>query len=275
VVSRFLAIAYGLSWAIAAVLWATGGIGGLRHVVGGFAFMLGPAVAALVMTPKDRRREVFALKPKLDRWLFTSWALPAAVVVVATLLSALLPGVRLLSPADALATQVPPEQLGKLAAMPKGLVSAVLVVQALVMGPVLNVPFMLSEELGWRGTLWAQWKHLGFWRHALVTGAVWGVWHAPLIAMGHNYPGEPRLGIALMVVFCVLLTPALHHLRERGGTIWHACLFHGTINAGASLGAICIQTENWVGRGLVGLPGFAVLAACVLGVALVRRREVS
>ncbi len=120
---------------------------------------------------------------------------------------------------------------------------------------------MLSEELGWRGALWSRWRSLGFRsKHALATGVVWGVWHAPLIAMGHNYPNDPIAGPFLMTIFCVLLTPVLHLVRERGGTIGHACLFHGTINAGATLGKICIVSPSWIGLGIVGLPGMVLLA---------------
>jgi hypothetical protein len=164
------------------------------------------------------------------------------------------------------------ESAAKLATVPPTLISVGLGVQTLIFGPVVNAPIMLSEELGWRGTLWAEWRSLGFWRHALATGVVWGFWHAPLIAMGHNYPGDPVLGIFLMIVFCVLLTPALHLVRDRGGTIWHACLFHGTINAGATLGVLCIHSSSWAGRGIVGAPGLLALAVTAGWVALARRR---
>jgi hypothetical protein len=106
-----------------------------------------------------------------------------------------------------------------------------------------------------------------------MTGVVWGIWHAPLIAMGHNYPNEPIAGPLLMVVFCVLLTPVLHLVRERGGTVWHACLFHGTINAGATLGKICIVSPSWMGLGIVGLPGM-ILLALASAIALVIARRV-
>jgi hypothetical protein len=97
------------------------------------------------------------------------------------------------------------------------------------------------------------------------------VWHAPLILMGYNFPAAPVLGVALMTLFCVLLAPLFHLVRLRGGTIWHACLCHGTINAGARLSELCVSSEHWSGRGILGVSGFVTLAAVCVGVGLFRR----
>jgi hypothetical protein len=273
-----LAVAYGTSWAVAAALWATGGIHTpFRKAAGGFAFMLGPAIAALVVTrkmPWPRRREVLALRHGSSRWLLAAWLVPATIVAVATLGSVLVPGTNLLSPATALRSVVLAHSAAeavKLDRIPAPLLSGLLVIQAFVIGPLFNAPFMLSEELGWRGFLWSEWRAIGFMKSAVVTGVVWGLWHAPLIAMGHNYPDAPIAGIGIMTVFCVLLTPPLHHIRDRGGSIAHACVFHGTINAGATLGALCIESPTWIGRGIVGLPGLATLTIAFAIVAVARR----
>ncbi len=286
---RLLAIAHAFSWAVALGIYALGGLAApLRHVAGGFIYMLGPAFGAVVavrVLPHGERRAACGLsRPRFDRWIFLAWLVPMVLVAAATLGSALVPGVHVVSPAAGLMKTLEsagPDKTAKLASFPPAVLSVLLVLQASVMGATVNVPFMLSEELGWRGLLWSRWQALGFWRNAAATGFVWGLWHAPIIALGHNYPGMPVLGIGLMIVFCTLLTPALHLVRERGGTVWHACLFHGTINAGATMGALCIVTPvtpgstggDWAGRGLTGLPGFVVLGASALVVALVRARD--
>lgn len=276
-----LGIAYVVSWSVAAVIWATGGMASsTRHLVGGFAFMLGPATAAVMLTrglSPSERREVLALRLGDRRWLFRAWVIPAVLVGAATLGSLLVPETSLRSPAGALrevvVTYASEAEATKLDRIPAPLLSGLLVFQAFVVGPFINAPFMLSEELGWRGYLWDAWASLGFAKNAVLTGLAWGVWHAPLIAMGHNYPDAPLLGIGLMTIFCLLLTPILHHVRERGGSIAHACIFHGTINAGASLGVLCIRTPTWVGRGIVGLPGLLLCAAATVAVVVTRRRR--
>jgi uncharacterized protein len=279
---RFLAIAFGWSWLVAVVLFELGGIGsGLRLMVGGFAFMLGPAIAAVLVTrgmPKPDRRAALGFgRVRADRWLFLAWFVPAVLVAAATLGAALVPGTTLLAPAAALRAQIAASagaaQAAKLDRFPPALLSALIVVQAFALGALVNAPFMLSEELGWRGALWSRWQSLGFAKHALATGVVWGLWHAPLVAMGHNYPNDPIAAPFLMTLFCVLLTPTLHLVRERGGTVWHACLFHGTINAGATLGKLCIVSPSWIGLGIVGVPGMLLLALASGAVLVVRTRR--
>src|SRR5512133_2023507 len=100
--------AYGFSWSVALALWATGGIPtGWRHVVGGFLFMCGPALSALVVRRwKGKQEGDFPLRLRLDRWLAVAWAIPLALVLVATFASALVPGVELLSPVAALRHQL-------------------------------------------------------------------------------------------------------------------------------------------------------------------------
>jgi len=234
--------------------------------VGGFGFMLGPAIGALVAVrslPRADRRAALGLSFRFDVWLLAAWLVPAILVAAATVGSALVPGTHLLSPAVALRAQLEasagPAQAAKLDAIPPGVLSCMIVLQAVITGPLLNAPIMLSEELGWRGLLWSRWRGLGFRQQALATGVSWGLWHAPLIAMGRNYPDNPISGIFLMVLFCVVLTPVMHLIRERG-TIAHACLFHGTINAGATLGKVCIVSTSWMGLGIVGVPGILLLA---------------
>jgi hypothetical protein len=42
------------------------------------------------------------------------------------------------------------------------------------------------------------------WRALLLSGAIWGAWHAPVVALGYNYPQHHALGPLLMIVFCVI-----------------------------------------------------------------------
>lgn len=43
--------------------------------------------------------------------------------------------------------------------------------------------FAFDEELGWRGWLLPNLRPLRTWPALLMSGAIWGVWHAPLILL--------------------------------------------------------------------------------------------
>ena len=84
------------------------------------------------------------------------------------------------------------------------------ILQTLLLGPVINIIPTMGEELGWRGYLLPKLREFFSDPVALViTGVIWGIWHIPVIAMGHNYgtdyPGYPWLGVLAMIVFCVTL----------------------------------------------------------------------
>jgi len=156
-----------------------------------------------------------------------------------------------------------------LAAAPSGQnppVEVLLVAQvgfAFTLAPVINMLFTVGEELGWRGFLLERLLPLGQWQAILISGVIWGVWHAPVIAQGHNYPGYPILGMGMMVVFCVLLGTVLAWLALNTRSPWVAALGHGTVNAVAGLpilffakgfdmaltGSLASPTA-WVGMGL-------------------------
>jgi len=44
--------------------------------------------------------------------------------------------------------------------------------------------------------------------------------------------------VAMMVVFCLLLSPIMSALRERSGSVLGAAIAHGSVNATAGLGLV-------------------------------------
>ena len=52
----------------------------------------------------------------------------------------------------------------------------------------------------------------------VLDGAVWGLWHAPLIAMGYEYEHQipAALGIVLFTMFCMAFGTLLAWLRVQG-----------------------------------------------------------
>lgn len=113
--------------------------------------------------------------------------------------------------------------------------------QALVLAPFLNILFALGEEIGWRGFLTPQLTARFGRRKALVlTGIIWGLWHAPLIVLvgyeyGFGYFLAPWSGVLLFCFFTFAAGVVLSWLYERTQSIWAPALFHGAINALANL----------------------------------------
>jgi len=148
------------------------------------------------------------------------------------------------------------------------------VLQVVIIGPVINIIPTLGEELGWRGYLFPKLRMLLSDRAALViTGTIWGMWHIPVIVMGHNYGtayvGYPWLGILAMIVFCVWLGVIEGYASIKLNSVIPAAMIHSTVNAGAGLPVLlAIGGYNPIlGPAITGLIGglpFTVLAAVLL-----------
>lgn len=188
-----------------------------------------------------------------------AWLVPILVGVASVLISLLGEDIHLTSLREGLlASGTLPDSID----LPP-YIGIIMVVQALTLGAAINGVLLISEELGWRGFLWNKLIPYGFWKTALFTGIVWGFWHAPLIYMGHNYPGLPILGIFLMVGFTTLISPLIGYIRLKNGSVWAASLFHGTLNALAALTILPLAHSHtelplmW--KGLLGIGGAVAL----------------
>ena len=97
-----------------------------------------------------------------------------------------------------------------------------------------------GEEGGWRGYMMPKLMKLMPKGSALIVGGIiWGLWHAPLTLIGHNfgteYPGYPWLGIVFMCMNCILLGIVLTFVTEKTGSVWPAVFIHGINNANPSI----------------------------------------
>lgn len=155
--------------------------------------------------------------------------------------------------------------------------STLLIVQILIFvitGPIVNIIPTMGEELGWRGYLLPKLRIFLPDRVALViTGAIWGFWHLPIIVMGHNYGsgywGYPWLGILDMIVFCVALGIIEGYISIKLQSAIPAAMIHSTVNAGAALPIYLLKGSynTLLGPAITGLVGglpFIVLAVILL-----------
>lgn len=274
----FIAVTFAVSWAIVIGGWAAGLHENQQLAVLVIALsMFGPAVAAItcaVLFEKGRRVEALGLRAKINWWWLLAWLIPIALAALAVGLTLMFSANSFVPLGKAVIAAAPAEQAASLNQLGPDALGAIVLAQALLIGPLINTLILtFSEELGWRGYLWDLWNKIGFWRASLATGAIWGVWHAPAILLfGHNYPHDRLIGAPLFVLFCVLLSPIISHLRAKGGSVWVAGVFHGTFNAVAGLTVISLSAPAFPWNGMVGIGGFLALAAGLGLVALTRRR---
>ena len=144
----------------------------------------------------------------------------------------------------------------------------ILAAQNLLVAPLLGLVIAFGEEYGWRGYLQGELVALGKVRGMVLVGIVWGLWHAPIIAMGYNYPGYPVLGILLMTIYTIALAFFFGYAVLRSGSIWLASFLHALNNAAAAfLMALVYRPDSPIysfGLGIYGLIFWAVIIAGLL-----------
>jgi uncharacterized protein len=275
----FLALSFAITWAIVVAGWAAGLHLSEFAVAVLAASMFGPSLAAIICVfafEKGRRGAALGLRFRPNWWWLIAWLIPVLLAVASVAFTVLLsphgyadPAIGVIAMAEAHSAEAAAEAR---AMMPY--LGIIILAQALLFGSLINgVVLTISEELGWRGYLYDQWRAAGFWRYSFVTGAIWGVWHAPIIFLfGHNYPDNRLLGVGLFVAFCMLISPMLTLVRDRGRSTWAAGIFHGTINAVGGLTALMVGGAAFPWNGLVGIGGYLALAIGVAIVFLVQRR---
>ena len=247
----FLGVTFGLSWttwAIAGVITGavTQGVSASMPMVVIVAvsmfFPLVGALTANAVAPKEQRIDL-GVRPRIrgnGRLYASAWLLPAVLTFIGgTLFFLVFPqlfdgdATQLRSALEA--SGVPADQLG--------LVVMGQLLAAVTVGPLINTIPSLGEEVGWRGMLLPLLcERMSERRAAIVSGIIWGLWHAPIIAMGHNYgmsyPGFPVTGILTMVVACTSIGCLLSWLRLRSGSVWPCAVAHGAINAITNAGVL-------------------------------------
>ena len=142
---------------------------------------------------------------------------------------------------------------------------AALAVNTVLIGPFLGLVLAFGEEYGWRGFLQSELVKIGRVKGILALGIIWGLWHAPIILMGYNYPGYPLLGVILMTLYTTGLAFFLGYAVLKTGSIWLAAYLHALNNQTlAFLAGTVYAPENPALSFGIGLPGLIILAVVVL-----------
>jgi membrane protease YdiL (CAAX protease family) len=256
----FLILAFGISWITGGVIALTGGIVNSPVLVPGtnvtFAlvleasvYMWGPALANIITRAITKESWQNALlKPKLKsgwRYWLMAWFGPG----ILTLLGAALFFVILPQYFDSNFTTLRAQMT---AANPSADVSNPMrivisqIVLALFLSPVLNGIATFGEEFGWRAYLLPKLSSLLNKRKALLlSSAIWGLWHWPVIAMGHNYGlnywGYPWLGLLATVWIMMSIGVFFGWMTQKAGSVWPGVIAHGALNGIAAIGLLFVS----------------------------------
>lgn len=209
-------------------------------------YMFTPLGAAgVVMWRHETRPSTVGLRLGRVRWLVIAAIVPVALALVALGLSLAVPAIGF----DPGADLVPGLDL-------PGGIPGLLATFALAigLGVTVNAALAFGEEFGWRGYLLWELAPLGFWRASVVIGAVWGLWHAPVIVEGYNYPSFPYIGILAMTAATIAFSFVYTYLVLRSRSVLAAVFFHGVFNASGGLVLALTVTDTAVLEELVASP---------------------
>ncbi len=272
----FLILIFMISFSVAGIYKLLGGTGTgtIGFTLLGAAYMFVPTICVLIVEKRVHKEKIktrLLLSFKLNRWFFVAWLFMPVVAFTTLGISLLFPGVsynpEMTGLLDRLGTLLPPSEIENakqsLQALPISYLWIVLI-QGLFAGITINGLFAFGEELGWRGFLLRQFQHTSFIKASLVIGFIWGIWHAPLILMGHNYPQHPQIGVFMMVAWCILLTPFHLYITIKAKSVIAAAILHGTMNATATIPIMSIAGGNELTSGITGLAGFIALSVFII-----------
>jgi len=269
-----VAIVFPLTWLIDLVNWLLGGTDNLimftvLMVVAMFVPAIGAAIIMQFVT-KEKLRDA-GLKWGKRRYIFKAYLLMLVIALVTYGLTLAVGWGRIDSDASAIREFL--DTLGVAANIPSSVLLGAIGFTALFTGVIVNITYAFGDEFGWRGFLLPNLLHLGKLKACLISGAIWGVWHTPLILMGHLYPDHSVLGILMITVMCVILGIIFGWLTIASGSLIPAIVAHAALNAQmlAYFPSFLVADVNPVLGGGSGVIGLGVMGIVALWFVLTRR----
>jgi uncharacterized protein len=219
----YLGLVFLLSWPFEAFLISRGGLSAFG-IVGPLVLMWIPGVVAIAMK-LARSKEIGPLGWKLPRrWIW--WALPYGLPLCVALLAYGTAWLTGLAPLE-----IPWARIAeKLTPGPLGLAMAVAISSTVAIAT--GAFFALGEEIGWRGLMVPLLVKSGLPRPLLLSGFIWGLWHAPMIVFGdYSTSNLPWLSAIIFMVVISVDGVTYGWTRVASASLWPAVLMHASHNA--------------------------------------------
>jgi membrane protease YdiL (CAAX protease family) len=269
-VGLFIGLTYFFSWAIVIIFLALGGSWNSSYtLIILIAFMFVPSIIAIIlqkMVCKEPLKKPLGISFKPNRYFLVAWLLPPVIALATLGISLLFPGIEYTPGMEGMIERFRSTlTTAQLEELQRQIMESpihpfwIALLQGLVAGPTINAIAGFGEELGWRGFLQKELSKLHFWKSSMMIGVIWGIWHAPIILQGHNYPQHPLVGVIMMILFTLLLSPIFSYVRIKAKSVIAAAIIHGSLNATVGLAIMPIRGGNDLTVGVTGLSGFIVL----------------
>lgn len=272
----FVVLACALAWLVALPLWFGGGLAAPYATAVIAVMMYTPAIAMLFVmlvlrpVPKGQRLRFLGIWPLRPArrvvWLSVIGLFGSLAVIVVAMLVAVAFGwmtadfVGLSGFTQVLqATSDPAMPLP-----PTGVIVALQLLMVPVAAATINAVAAFGEEVGWRGFLVPALQRWGTAASLLISGVVWGLWHAPVILLGYNFGRTDLTGVLLMTMGCLMWGIVLGWLRLRSGSLWPAVFAHGAINAAGGLPALFFAAGSELDPALTGVLGASGWIVCAV-----------
>lgn len=281
----YIAFAFGIAWLVALALYLTGGLTPtpVTLIALGGGYMLAPALAHIFtrLVTREGWQGLYLRTNFKQGWRYwlICWIAPVLFTFLGMgLFFALFP--QYYDPTFSAVTKLMEQSAAATGQTPPAIDPWVIILSqtltAVFIAPIINAIPILGEEFGWRAYLQPKLMPLGGRKTMVVMGLVWGLWHAPIVAMGHNYginyPGAPWAGILMTVWVMFILGTFLGWATLRGGSVWPAVIGHGAFNGIAGIYVFFTQgaPNTLLGPSVAGLIGSWMIAVAALIIFLKR-----
>lgn len=243
----------------------------------GMLYMLIPMTVSFILIKAKYKEKLkdYGLKINFNGYWVLAWILPFIITIGTILVSLLLKfgtlDLSFTTFLEDLRVKMGEEVYQKAQEQLENAGLLLMTLQAIVAGTTINAVFAFGEEMGWRGFLFKELKSLGFWKSGVLIGIIWGIWHSPLILMGHNFPEHRLIGVFVMTVACILLGILIQYVRAKTKTVFTAAIMHGVFNAVSGYAIITVKGGNNLLKLPLGISGIVAMGVLVLVLFLLMR----
>ncbi|MBS1574066.1 MAG: CPBP family intramembrane metalloprotease [Bacteroidetes bacterium] len=278
-INLYILIAFGFCWTIALIMKLTnveyGSTTSVIIIAG--LYMPGPALSTFIIQKfiykEGFKKYGWRFDKKNLKWFLNTILIFIAIILLTFIIIGLFGNTKIISQfgqvdfsqhnfnlqfKELLKGKVKIDKI-KLPNIPSSLFFVLMMAEGIIAGLTVNIPFMFGEEFGWRGLMLKETQKLGFIKSNFFIGLVWGLWHLPIILMGHNYPNHPYFGIVMMCLMTIALAPIFAYVRLKTKSILGTCILHGMINATGALFTLYVANANELYSSIAGWAG---IVAC-------------